>query len=116
MEDIIKAATAKAVLESLDAATREKLLIGAISDVMTTRPEASYGKKGNTKLEDSFNYAVQQHVREVVVDSLKTNTEIKERIAALTSAALTAMLTDDRIVNGIVAVVAQAFEKAQRDS
>ncbi len=94
-DDVIRGVVAKAIFENIGDEKREKIMVDAISQLLSVKPD-SYGRAGKSPLGEIFEQVVYNRAREVVAARLDTDPTFKAALEGIISDAVKKMVEGSR--------------------
>ena len=116
-DEQVRAIVAKSILDALPQEQRENMLEKAIVSNITPPKDNGhnyYGSKKSSDLEDQFQMAAREQVRDIVRGLVEKDEAVKGRIREVVSAALTKALASDKLVDTLADGILEAFTVRER--
>lgn len=114
-DSAMKVLVIEAMYKSIDEQKREALIKGAIETLLTAKADAYGYRKSSSPLQDAFDQAIQQVARELVIETVRAEGPIRERIKALCGEALGRLLLadDSTLATEIAGAIARSIKQAR---
>lgn len=115
--DDMRAAVAKAVLDTLDQNKRDLLVQQALENLIAPRKDSrSYGSDKPSILEETFNSELAMYAREVVREYFTEDGPMKEKLNGFIQRMVEKMLTDEEgeLGKALAEAVGEAMKKLTR--
>lgn len=115
-DEQVRAIVAKSILDALPEAQRAEMLQKAIASILTPAKESySYGRnQPRSVLEEQFQSATAEQVREIVRELVSADDGLKGRIREVVTAAVTKALASDALVDTLAQGILNAFTVRER--
>lgn len=117
-DDMMRAAVAKALLESVTPETRDELMKQAVADLMKPQKTERYGEAAPSMLQSAFNTAARQVAEDVARKWLAEDEAFKTQIQTLMHEVSDKVFGDKQVravmVDQLGELMRKAIEKLQR--